>query len=669
MYLYDKYQEWKDKIRKGKDIYKLLISHLKENNLDVLLEADNLKLQLSYLKKHADITTLKPATGYLRKKQIDLLKFAEEFFGDIKELNICPFLIGGNLIGAIRHKGYVPWDDDLDFGLMREDYEKLIAYCKEKYIVEVYTGNWLGYTSEIHTGRMDKAVSQHPNQYILDIWIDQIQITRGTSCVDRMAIDFWAFDYFKDDYSFESHKLYLQELQKRKIEINQIDKIIEFLNNERVNNTNICSEDTENIYFGIDNVGAYDKLNMNNRWIRKNTLLPLRKMDFENVQFWAPNDPLEFMKDDYPDFMEFPKEFGLSPHEGYQNEYMIKNLPTVEFYLVDAFEIYHFLPFYYVFEKSGIYSRFVAEPVESNTSHSWFDYDNAVMILDQLGVRYSGKCNENCDYVFTTQDAIILKKYKGKKIHLPYGFALIQNGYFDSERAIKGFDIKLVHGDYSYDLLKEKNLKPLLVKIGYPKWIASYNMIPYHESEEEDNYQNLVKMQTKPVLVYFPTWGERASIKTYAHTITKLKETFFVVTKAHHCTFRLESEKENLELLYKISDLVLEGNYDFRKAALMGNIALCDVISGAAAEVPLLNRNVKLVLVAPSQKENIVLRDFVLDFAYYAKDSETLYKILCDNVYEDVHRAFRNKKLTEIYGNLQEEELNELVSLIKSKEK
>ena len=161
----------------------------------------------------------------------------------------------------------------------------------------------------------------------------------------------------------------------------------------------------------------------------------------------------------------------------------------------------------------------------------------------------------------------------------------------------------------------------------------------------------------------------RASIKTYAHTITKLKETFFVVTKAHHCTFRLESEKENLELLYKISDLVLEGNYDFRKAALMGNIALCDVISGAAAEVPLLNRNVKLVLVAPSQKENIVLRDFVLDFAYYAKDSETLYKILCDNVYEDVHRAFRNKKLTEIYGNLQEEELNELVSLIKSKEK
>ncbi len=44
--------------------------------------------------------------------------------------NIKYSLAYGTLIGAIRHKGFIPWDDDIDFLIMRDDYERFIEVCK-----------------------------------------------------------------------------------------------------------------------------------------------------------------------------------------------------------------------------------------------------------------------------------------------------------------------------------------------------------------------------------------------------------------------------------------------------------------------------------------------------------------------------------------------------------
>ena len=61
------------------------------------------------------------ATPKEMKKQ--LLKMLLAFDAFCKENNLTYYLSGGTLLGAVRHKGFIPWDDDIDLYMLRRDYE------------------------------------------------------------------------------------------------------------------------------------------------------------------------------------------------------------------------------------------------------------------------------------------------------------------------------------------------------------------------------------------------------------------------------------------------------------------------------------------------------------------------------------------------------------------
>lgn len=58
----------------------------------------------------------------IQKKGVELLK---EFLRVCHQYNLRYYIISGTLLGAVRHQGFIPWDDDIDIGMPREDYEKL----------------------------------------------------------------------------------------------------------------------------------------------------------------------------------------------------------------------------------------------------------------------------------------------------------------------------------------------------------------------------------------------------------------------------------------------------------------------------------------------------------------------------------------------------------------
>lgn len=59
--------------------------------------------------------------------QESLLAILKEFDGVCARRGLTYFAVGGTLLGAVRHRGFIPWDDDVDVALPRADYEALIA--------------------------------------------------------------------------------------------------------------------------------------------------------------------------------------------------------------------------------------------------------------------------------------------------------------------------------------------------------------------------------------------------------------------------------------------------------------------------------------------------------------------------------------------------------------
>ena len=79
-----------------------------------------------------DLSFYNPEGSELRKTQMRMLEMLDVFDGICRRHNINYWLVCGTLLGAKRHGGFIPWDDDLDVAILQSDYKKVVSILKEE---------------------------------------------------------------------------------------------------------------------------------------------------------------------------------------------------------------------------------------------------------------------------------------------------------------------------------------------------------------------------------------------------------------------------------------------------------------------------------------------------------------------------------------------------------
>lgn len=236
-----------------------------------------------------------------------MLVIAEEVDRICREHSWRCSLYGGSVIGAVRHKGFIPWDHDIDMAMPRKDYDEFLDYMKthpsdiiflsDYHTEKRYPNNWgkvrlngtvfqekeLLPIEELHNGVF---IDLHPIDNIIPLFLPlQVRLSVFWSCVGQ----------FKSG------------MDKRKNLKTLVYKIFSYLPYSVIN---FFRDITIKAFKHVRTKYVYKIVHPNNGVypIERSTFEDLIEHEFEGRMFYIPKNYDEFLRKRYGDYMQIPPE-------------------------------------------------------------------------------------------------------------------------------------------------------------------------------------------------------------------------------------------------------------------------------------------------------------------------------------------------------------------------
>ncbi len=236
-----------------------------------------------FLNNYVDITKLPPTKDIglrnLQKCDAQLLKIFDRI---CEKYNLTYWLDYGTLLGAVRHNGFIPWDDDTDVSMPRKDYNKLLN------LKDFFIQKGLNFSTET-PGRIGIAYMHERT----GIWIDVFP-------VDELKTD----DKFEN--IIDALKIQMNKFRKQYCKLYQSDNYeeIEYIRESFLKNYQIG----HNLFY-------ISSLEFSNGWLGLtiDDIYPLQKLTFENITLNVPNKLDSYLNTLYGNYMSFPHR-GIEQH-------------------------------------------------------------------------------------------------------------------------------------------------------------------------------------------------------------------------------------------------------------------------------------------------------------------------------------------------------------------